>query len=364
MRRLVTMRVVVVTTSFPRNADDPSGHFVLSSARALVAAGHEVHVIAPGGSVLDSPALLTDRDRSGGGALMVHRAGGGALFGWPGAAARAREAPWRLLAAGSFAGGVVYRLRTLPPMDRAVAHWIVPCAWPLLMRTRALLEVFAHGADVRMLVQAPRPARDRVVRALLARGARFTFAARASLSTLCAALDPALAERLAARASVELPVVDVPDVISRAAVLRESLGLTSSERLGVVVCRLVAAKRVEVAIAAAAQARWPLRLVVVGDGPARGALEQAARAFGVQRVTFAGMQPRREALAWIAAADWLLHPSTVEAAPTVVREARALGVRVIACDAGDVSRWAESDLGIRVVECSAQAFARVLDAPA
>ena len=36
------MRVVVVTTSFPRSAEDPSGHFVRSSARALVEAGHEL----------------------------------------------------------------------------------------------------------------------------------------------------------------------------------------------------------------------------------------------------------------------------------------------------------------------------------
>ena len=79
------MRIVVVTTSYPRTDDDPAGHFVRSAARGLARAGHEVHVIAPGGSLLDPPRLR--------GGVVVHRAGGGALFAWPGAIARAREAP-------------------------------------------------------------------------------------------------------------------------------------------------------------------------------------------------------------------------------------------------------------------------------
>src|SRR5262245_14317873 len=112
------MRIVVVTTSYPRHDDDPSGHFVRSSARALAREGHDVHVIAPGGSMFNPPSLHDP--------LTVHRAGGAALFAWPGAVARAREAPWRLAAAAPFAVGVRSRLRALGRVDRAVAHWIVP----------------------------------------------------------------------------------------------------------------------------------------------------------------------------------------------------------------------------------------------
>jgi glycosyltransferase involved in cell wall biosynthesis len=286
--------------------------------------------------------------------------------------ARAREAPWRLLAAGSFAAGVRHRLRGLLPIDRAIAHWIIPCAWPLLLRTRAELEVVAHGADVRLLVRAPRPVRHHVVRALLDRGARFTFAAQASLRALSRALEPAIAAALEARSRVAPPAVDLPDVAVRAAALRAEIGLdfARGERLAVVACRLVTDKRVDVAIEAASSAHSPVRLVVVGDGPARGELERLAAATatapgaqaGARRVIFTGTLPRREALAWIAAADVILHPSAVEAAPTVIREARALGVRVVACDAGDVSAWAAADPGITVVERSAQAFAGALGA--
>src|SRR5262245_43922906 len=104
------MRIAVVTTSFPRAADDPSGHFVRSSALALAAEGHEVHVVAAGGSPLAKP----EKD----GPITVYRAGGGSLFAWPGAVARLAEAPWRVLGSGVFAAGALGRLATLGSLDR------------------------------------------------------------------------------------------------------------------------------------------------------------------------------------------------------------------------------------------------------
>ncbi|XXY47068.1 glycosyltransferase family 4 protein [Sorangium sp. So ce269] len=353
------MRAVVVTTSYPVSDEDPSGHFVRSSAQALARSGAEVHVIAAGGSVLDPPS------RDGG--LVVHRAGGGALFAWPGAVARARESPLRLLSAGPFALSVVARLREIGPVDRAVAHWIVPCAWPLLLASpRARLEVRAHGADVRLLLGAPRATRAAVVGALLRRDARFVFAARALLDALAGALAPEQARALVDASRVEPPAFDLPPVAERASALRGELAQRPGERLVVVACRLIPTKRVALAIEAARAAGPGLRLVVIGDGPERAALERlaacsdgaAASAGGAVR--FTGSLPRREALAWIAAADVLLHPSSHEAAPTVIREARALGVPVIACDAGDVVAWAKDDGGILVAEGTAASLAAAL----
>jgi teichuronic acid biosynthesis glycosyltransferase TuaC len=350
------MRVVVLTTSFPRGADDPSGHFVRSSALALVAQGHEVHVVAPGGSPFAPP-----EDRDG---LRVHPAGGGSLFAWPGAVARLREAPWRLLASGAFGAGALARLGAIGRVDRAVAHWIVPCAFPLASAVRAPLDVVAHGADVRLLLAVPRDVRERVLSLLLARDARFTFAAKSLLQALEHSLRPELAARLAAHAHVEPPPIDVPPVIPQAASLRASLALRPDERLVVTVSRLIASKRVELAVSAVRAGAGRVRLVVVGDGPEQAALTRQAADLG-PAVTFTGALHRRDALAWVAAADALLHPSAVEAAPTVVREARALGVPVVACDAGDIAAWAEDDAGIRVAtptatETLAQALTRTL----
>ena len=146
----------------------------------------------------------------------------------------------------------------------------------------------------------------------------------------------------------------MPDVAGPAKALRESLDLAPGERIAVVACRLVATKRVGVAIEAVRASSSALRLVVVGDGPERARLAVAAAGAAV---TFTGALPRRDALGWIAAADVLVHPSAVESAPTVVREARALGVPVVACAAGDLEAWAEADAGIRIAPPDARAIA-------
>jgi teichuronic acid biosynthesis glycosyltransferase TuaC len=65
--------------------------------------------------------------------------------------------------------------------------------------------------------------------------------------------------------------------------------------------------------------------VVVGDGPERGRLVALARLRKID-ARFVGRLPRPDALAWIGAADVLLHASRTEGLSTVVREANALGV--------------------------------------
>ncbi|MEJ7729713.1 MAG: glycosyltransferase [Polyangiaceae bacterium] len=346
------MRVAVLTTSYPSYPGDPAGHFVASAARALAQAGAEVHVVAPGGSLYAAP----HRAREAGPGLWLHEAGGGELFGWPGAMARLRQAPWRLVGAVAFAHGVHRRLAEIGPVDRTVAHWMVPCGWPLALRATGELHVVAHGADVRLLCAMPAAARAGVVRALLARASHVSFASERSREALLAALPTTLAAALGRGSTVELPAldVDVERARERGRTLRASLRLTPGARLGVVSARLVAGKRVEVAVDAALTQRR-LHLVVLGDGPERAALERRAAA-AAGRVRFLGTVDRDEALGWTAAADVLIHPSRHEAAPCVVREARLLDVPVVACAAGDVERWAASDRGLRVVDGESRAM--------
>jgi len=63
-------------------------------------------------------------------------------------------------------------------------------------------------------------------------------------------------------------------------------------------------------------------------------------------VRFTGELPRPQALAWIAAADVVISASKREGAPTALREARALGVPVVACAAGDLPERAARDAGV------------------
>lgn len=338
--------------------------------------GADVHVIAALGAVTDPPfvdaacsVLRADRTRetaAGGGPaelvapLVIHPAGGGALFTSPGALARAKERPSRLASAAVFAAGVRVRLRELAPFERLVAHWIFPCAWPLCAGTSAPLDVVSHGADVRALVAMPAPVRARIVASLIARGARFQFVASHLLDALAGSLAPELAARLRAAARVEPAPIEVPDVRADGERRRASLGLAEGERLVVCAGRLVRAKRVDLAIEAAAIAG--ARIVIVGDGPERGPLEAVARDREA-RAVFAGEIRRDEALGWIAAADVLVHASEHEGAPTVVREARALGTRVVACEAGDLARWAERDAAITIAPPDPRKIAEQITRP-
>jgi len=77
-----------------------------------------------------------------------------------------------------------------------------------------------------------------------------------------------------------------------------------------------------------------LRLVVVGDGPARPALEQQAAALGLdQRVTFTGLQPRDAIPMLVAGFDIALQPLAVAyASPLKVFEYMAAGRAIVAPD--------------------------------
>ena len=67
-------------------------------------------------------------------------------------------------------------------------------------------------------------------------------------------------------------------------------------------------------------------------------------------MTFVGQLERSRALAFIAAADVVLSASRLEGSPTVVREARLLGTRVVALRAGDLGERYAGDPDVIVVE--------------
>ena len=297
------MRIALVTTSFPAHEGDPSGHFVQAEARELERQGHEVIVVAP-------PS--------------------GGAFGWPGVAARGRERPARLLDAARWVMQARTRLTGIEA-QRVVAHWAVPCAWPVAapsMPSRPTgqpLDVVSHGGDVRLLVRMPRIVRERIVRAIADEAASWRFVSESLKESLLGALGEgarACVERIAV---VDAAKMEMPDVREAVARKKRELG---AARVAVSVGRLVRSKRVDRAIEHVARTRDLDALVVVGDGPERGRLEALARARDVD-ARFLGVLPREETLAWIGAASVLLFASEHEGASTVLREAVAMGTRVL-----------------------------------
>ncbi len=293
------VRIALVTTSYPSSHDDPAGHFVAAETRALVEEGHDVEVVTP-------------------------RVGG--AFGWPGVAARVRERPGRALEIPGFlrhARAILAR----GCFDRVVAHWAVPSALPIALSTGAPLEVVSHGGDVRLLLALPSPLRAHIVSRIASRAELWRFVSRSLLDALERSLPPDLLDRLASVAEVRPPRLELPEVTNEEIRARK----TSFGALYVSVGRLVHAKRVDRVLAHVAARRAagePAELVVVGDGPERAPLTRLAARLVVP-ARFVGKTSHREALAWIAAADALAFASEAEGLSTVVREAEALGTRVV-----------------------------------
>lgn len=303
-------RVVVVTTSYPRFAGDPDGHFVATEARAL-ALDHEVTVVAP----------FASRTPFAGPAVSSVSAGD--AFGSPGLAARLREDPRRALGAARFFATLAAHVRTLKP-DRLVVHWPFPTALALgnLLALRPTVLV-SHGACVRALVTVPEPLRSACVARLLRGSTRWRFVSEALRDELSQALPATHRAQLVARSFVEEASLDLPPLAV--------LGPRWPRPAHVILGRLVPSKRCAEALAYASRTEHIRRmdLVVIGDGPERSSLEQQARALGLA-AHFTGPLPREEALGILANSAGLLFASRSEGLSSVCREAAHYGVPVVA----------------------------------
>jgi teichuronic acid biosynthesis glycosyltransferase TuaC len=316
----------VVSTSYPRASGDPAGHFVQSEVERLVKAGHEVHVFAPG---VGAPSPIAE----------LHWLPDRGAFGWPGASARLRERPTRALGATEFVLRAASALRRLGPFSRLQAHFLVPSGWPIAtsactVESETELELIGHGSDVRAFCRLPKHLQKQIAKSWLRRRASVRVTSH-ELAALIRRKNPELSSVI----RVQESPIDLCGVPTRAHA-RHALGLGDAAKVAVVVARLIPEKRV--ALALEALTLHPnLLVLVVGDGPELSLLQ--AR---FPEAQFLGRRSRAATLTVIAAADVLVSASAREGAPTVVREARALGVSVIAVEAGDLATWAERDPGI------------------
>jgi glycosyltransferase involved in cell wall biosynthesis/2-polyprenyl-3-methyl-5-hydroxy-6-metoxy-1,4-benzoquinol methylase len=143
---------------------------------------------------------------------------------------------------------------------------------------------------------------------------------------------------------------------------RVEVGAGPEDVLAVFVGRLVPIKRVDILIEAVAlaSAREPrLRVVIVGDGELRGALECRAARLGLdETVRFIGF---REDLPSIAAgSDVAVLSSDNEGTPVALIEAAAAGLPAVATAAGGVADIVTGSTGILVAPGDVRAFADAL----
>ncbi|HLA24174.1 MAG TPA: glycosyltransferase [bacterium] len=120
---------------------------------------------------------------------------------------------------------------------------------------------------------------------------------------------------------------------------RATFGIPPGRPVIVTASRLAREKSVDLVLEAFALLRRTHQavLVVVGGGPEEDALRARARELGVAgEVVFTGLLPHARALDCVAAADLFLYASQTETQGLVVLEAMALGLPVVAVDAGGI----------------------------
>jgi glycosyltransferase involved in cell wall biosynthesis len=125
------------------------------------------------------------------------------------------------------------------------------------------------------------------------------------------------------------------------AAVRAELGLAADDVVVATLSVLRAGKGHDVAADAVARlrARFPrLRLLVVGDGPARADVQRLLEPLGDGAV-LAGH--RDDVMAVLDAVDVLVHPTSVDAFPTALLEAMAAGVPVVATAVGGIPEIVE-----------------------
>ena len=118
--------------------------------------------------------------------------------------------------------------------------------------------------------------------------------------------------------------------------LRSPLGIPANVPLIITVAVLRPLKGIDYLIAAMPAIRETVadaHLLIVGDGPERGPLEAAARSFGLeQAITFAGY--REDVADLLREADVFVLPTLWDALPTVVIEAMAASLPIVASSVG------------------------------
>lgn len=337
------MKILMLASSLPLYAGEPTAPFIEEIAAGVAARGHQVTLLAPW-----HPGLRRAPEERGVQLRFFRYAPHPALNVWGYAQAlvsdtklKGRALAVTPLALAASCGALLHELNGDTRYDLVHAHWALPNGPPAALAAALAgvpLVVSLHGSDIYVAEQ----------------GWPFALAAAgafrcAGAITACSSDLHLRALRLGAppqRSSVipygVNPGFFKPDPAAHAQV-RTELGLPADAMLVVGLGRLVAKKGFGVLLDAWPQVRAQhpdATLVIVGYGDMRAALEQQAAALGLgTSVHFTGQLERARAAAYLAAADVFALPIVregVDGLPNVLLEAMGAGRAVVASNVAGV----------------------------
>jgi glycosyltransferase involved in cell wall biosynthesis len=364
------VRVLTITSSYPKFANDTTAPFIESISRELAELGHEVTMVMPARH--DLSPVPVERVRFVPYRYAPMRAL--SVFGYAEGLREDTAVRSTSYAAAPFAitsgAWALLRESARTKFDVLHAHWVVPNGFMALaaQRMRSLpLVVSLHGSDVFL------SERNRGFRW----AARRTFAHTAAVT----ACSEDLAERSLHLGAKENPVV-IPYGVDterfrpiseqRRAETRAGLGLPAEATMVLAVGRLVRKKGFEFlvdAVARLAANDRPVTLVLAGKGDLEGELIQRAREGGVEsQVRLIGNVERDELPGLFAAADVVAVPSVrdqagnVDGLPNVLLEAMASGAPIVATRVAGIPDAVREDRdGILVPEKDPAALSAAVD---
>ncbi len=337
------MKILMLASSYPLYAGEPTAPFIEEIAAGVVARGHTVTLLAPW-----HPGLRRGPEERGVRLRFFRYAPHPALNVWGYAQAlvsdthlKGRALAITPLALAASCGALLRELAGATRYDLVHAHWALPNGPPAAI-TAALanlpLVVSLHGSDIYIAEQG------------------WPFALAAATTFRCAGAITACSSDLHLRAlrlgappqhSSVIPYgvnpsFFKPDPAAHASV-RAELGLPAAAPLVMGLGRLVAKKGFGILLDAWPQVRAQhpdATLVIVGYGAMRATLERQAAGLALgNSVRFTGQLERARAAAYLAAADVFALPIVregVDGLPNVLLEAMGAGRAVVASNVAGV----------------------------
>lgn len=274
------MKILAVTSSYPRHSGDIAGFFVQEHVDLLRTAGHQVQVV----TWADPTACSDDVVR-----VSYAPSNFQTLFYGDGAPENLAHRSRALLAPTAIA--LMYReiMRRGRAVDLIIGHWLIPAGWLVRRAGKALNKptlVIGHSGGVHLLARLPQ--------ALAKRLATDICNGDMSLPT------NALRDKLDAMIGRESHARILPMGFSPIRALPKS-------QRALFMGRLVPIKRIDLALDAAARSGFPID--IAGDGPLRGELERHAKEVGAN-ATFHGVVTGDQKARLLGRAQVVLMPST------------------------------------------------------
>lgn len=344
-----SVRICIVTTSFPRWPEDDRGTFVIGAARALLAHGVQVRVVSihsPGAKareVLDSIEVIRPRYLWPDRLECLQRESGGMPI-----VLRKNRLAW-LAVPPFFAAQSLATARYARDCDLIHANWTMSAAaaWVTSGSHRRPFIVTVQGSDV---FESERIAVLKYLnRAILKRCRRVL------------ALSRSLAD---ATIGLGVPGDKVEVVPNGVDTQRFTPSLSSREPLVLAVGSLIERKGMRYLIQAMANVLPALpdfKLVIVGEGPQLQSLLTLARSIGLaDRISITGYQTHQQVSAWMQRASLFILPSLEEGLGVVLLEALASGVPCVATQVGGIPDVITADTGSLVPAADSEALGRAI----